>query len=125
MAAKYPEPGLIQLVYICQGGQSLTPDELQALGAELGRANARSALTGLLLLQGDSFYGVLEGTERRMFARIESMISDPRLGRVRVLKEESIARRRFGNWSFGALPPMDAASSAAEAFILSLARRQR
>lgn len=118
-------PDLIQLVYTSEGGSCLDADELQALADELGRANARAGLTGLLLRQGDSFFGVLEGPERRMFARIERMIEDPRLGRVRVLKEEAIASRRFGNWSFGSLPPLQQPSNAAEAFILNLARRLR
>lgn len=125
MVVRRPEASLIQLVYTCDGGQNLTPDDLQALAGDLSRGNARSQLTGLLLRQGDSFYGVLEGTERRVLARVESMISDPRLGRVHVLKEEEIAQRRFGNWSFGALPAVHRASNAAEDFILSLARRKR
>ncbi|MBB5222881.1 hypothetical protein HNP73_002828 [Amaricoccus macauensis] len=120
-----PEASLIQLVFTCGGGQNLTPDALQVLVDDLGRANARAKLTGLLLRQGDSFYGVLEGSERRMLARVESMISDPRLGGVRVLKEEAIAQRRFGNWSFGALPAVHQASNAAEDFIIRLAQRKR
>lgn len=120
-----PDPTLVQLVFTSAGGAPLGPDELQAFASELARANARAGLTGLLLQQGDSFYGVLEGAERRLFARIERLIVDPRLGRVRVLKEEAIASRRFGNWSFGTLPPLQAPSDAAEAFILSLARRLR
>jgi hypothetical protein len=118
-----PEPNLVQLVFTSTGGERLGPDELQAFASELARANAKAGLTGLLLQQGDSFYGVLEGTERRLFARIERLIADPRLGRVRVLKEEAIASRRFGNWSFGTLPPMRPHSDAAESFILNLARR--
>ena len=120
-----PDLNLIQLVFTSTGGERLRPDELQAFARELARDNARAGLTGLLLQQSDSFYGVLEGTERRLFGRIERLIDDPRLGRVRVLKEEAIATRRFGNWSFGALPPMQASSDAAETFILSLARRLR
>jgi len=120
-----PEANLIQLVFTSSGGARLDPDGLQAFASELARGNTRAGLTGLLLQQGDSFYGVLEGVERRLIARIERLIVDPRLGRMRVLKEEAIASRRFGNWSFGALPPMQASSDAAEAFILSLARRLR
>ncbi|MFT3974388.1 MAG: BLUF domain-containing protein [Amaricoccus sp.] len=116
---------LIQLVYTSGGGLPLDARELHCLAEELQLVNARAGLTGLLLHQGDSFYGVLEGSQRRIFSRIERMIADPRLGRVRVLKEEAIASRRFDNWSFGALPPMQAPSDAAEAFILHLARRSR
>ena len=125
MSPAPPGPRLIQLVFTSAGGPRLSPDELQAFARELARDNARAGLTGLLLRQGDSFYGVLEGVERRLFARIERMIIDPRLGSVRVLREEAIAVRRFGNWSFGALPAIQGRSDAAETFILSLARRLR
>lgn len=125
MGADPAESDLIQLVYTSDGARGLSQDEVQVLADQLARAHARAGLTGLLLQQGDSFYGVLEGPRRRLFARIERMIADPRLSRINVLREEPIASRRFGNWSFGALPPMHAASGTAEAFILSLARRLR
>ena len=123
MVAKQRLPELTQLVFTCPFGRQLVPEELQALVNELTRTAARSGLTGLMLQQGDSFYAVLEGPSRRLLARMEQMIADPRFGPITVLKEKTVPSRRFGNWSFGVLPPMQEPSTAAEAFILKLAQR--
>lgn len=125
MCAAARDPNLVQLVYSSLAARELTPSDLQCFADDWQRDHAKAGLTGLLLQQGDSFYGVLEGPERRLFARMERLITDPRLKNVRVLREEAIASRRFENWSFGTLPPRREASRSAEEFILSLARRLR
>lgn len=123
--ARRVHPKLVQLVYSSRAARALTPDELEQMEAEFTRANAAADLTGLLLHQGDSFYGVLEGAERRLFGQMEGLILDPRIKEVRVLREETIASRRFENWSFGTLPPSQQGSSSTEDFILSIATKIR
>jgi Sensors of blue-light using FAD len=82
-------------------------------------------LTGLLLYQGDSFYGVLEGPQTRVFQRMEVIICDRRHARVEILREDTIEKRRFDNWSFGVLPESARSKglSRPDAFIRSLATR--
>ena len=83
-------------------------------------------LTGLLLFGGSRFYGVLEGPRRRVFGRMEAIITDPRHRALRIISEEEIAAQRFANWSFGRIPDTgDSSDSVAslESFILGLAGR--
>ena len=87
--------------------------------------NAAAGITGFLLHQGDSFYGTLEGTERRVLQRMEAIIRATDHSRVRVLREAPIPERRFDNWSFGALPEGRDGNERGEGFILSIARRLR
>ena len=69
---------------------------------------------------------MLEGPRRRVFARMEAIIADRRHSGLRILREETIAARRFENWSFGSLPATArAADDAGEDFVWSLTRRLR
>ncbi len=122
MAARRP-PQLVQLVYASTAAHDLSEADLESLADESRRRHEAAELTGLLLHQGDDFFGVIEGPERSLMARMEQLITDPRHARLRVLREEPIARRRFENWSYGTLPRKVPGATSAEAFILSLARR--
>ena len=115
----------MQLVYVSSAAPGLTPDDLEGI-AEVARArNTSTGLTGLLLHQGGSFYGVLEGPRTRVFKRMEAIITDRRHSGVRILREERIAAHRFANWSFGVLPVAAKLDirDASEDFIWNLARR--
>jgi len=115
----------VQLVYVSSAAPGLTAGDVVAI-AEVSRARNDSAgLTGLLLHQGDSFYGVLEGPQRRVFQRMESIICDRRHSQLKILREEQAQARRFNNWSFGTLPRSAASTVTGhpEAFIRSLAAR--
>ena len=123
---KKPERDLVQLVYVSSAAPDLTSEDLEAIATESQLRHDGAGLTGLLLHQGDHFYGVLEGPERRLFPRMEEIITDPRQRGLRILREQPIDRRRFENWSFGTLPPLaEAAGSTGspEDFIWALARR--
>jgi hypothetical protein len=122
VALRAAAPKLLQLVYVSRWTRDLTA-ELDQMEAEFTRASIAAGLTGLMLHQGDSFYGILEGTERRLLARMERVISDGRVKDVRVLREEVVASRRFENLSFAALPPRPQGSPSAERFVLDIARR--
>lgn len=98
--------------------------DIDALAAEAAARNARLGLTGLLLHQGGRFYGLLEGPERRVFARMEEIITDRRRFGLRILREEPIEARRFENWTFGMLPQTGATAGTPEDFILNLTRRR-
>lgn len=113
----------MQLVYTSLAAPSLSGAELDAIAACSETKNTAAGLTGLLLHQGRSFCGVLEGPRRAVFARMEAIATDPRHQGVRILREEPIRRRRFDNWSFASLPGRAEAPEGAEAFIRMLARR--
>ena len=98
------EIGLIQLVYVSASIPGLAPEQIERIRVSSERDNARLGITGLLLHQGSSFYGVLEGDRRRVFQLMERIITDPRHRDVQILRESPVSRRRFENWSFGAIP---------------------
>jgi hypothetical protein len=56
---------------------------------------------------------------------MEAIITDRRHSGVRILREERVAVRRFGNWSFGVLPAAARPDvvNGSEEFIRSLAKR--
>lgn len=104
MTARKTERDLVHLSYVSRAAPGLTEADLKAIGARSLARNGAAGLTGLLLYQGDTFCGVLEGPQRAVFARMEVIITDPCHHSLRILKEEQISARRFSNWSLGALP---------------------
>ena len=91
----------MQLVYVSSAAPA-SRRPISTPSPPVARREQRAlGLTGLLLHQGAHFYGVLEGPRRQVFARMEEIITDRRHSRLRILREESIATRRFDNWSFG------------------------
>jgi len=119
-------PDLIQLVYVSASVPGLTPDRMERIRVSSERDNRRAEITGLLLHQGSSFYGVLEGDRRRVFRLMERIITDPRHRDVQILREGEVSLRRFENWSFGALVRGTSATLdqiAADEFIHNLSRR--
>lgn len=118
--------GLIQLVYVSAATQGLTPDALERIRLVSESRNRNLGITGLLLHQGASFYGVLEGDRRRVFQLMERIITDPRHRDVQILRESPVDRRRFENWSLGAIPrgvSMMVDRVASDTFIHTLSRR--
>jgi hypothetical protein len=96
--------------------------ELSDIAKRSAAHNAQAGLTGFLFVNSNRFYGLLEGPRRRVLARMERIITDPRHRNLRVLREEDVKSRRFSNWSFG-LPPPATGSAASEAFIRTLVSR--
>lgn len=106
----------------------VTEAEIQRIVEVSQENNSRLGLTGLLLHQGEKFYGVLEGPSRRVLSRMEVIAADPRHRSLQILSERDIPGRRFENWSFGSLPGTarpSAETIAADAFISEFARRAR
>jgi hypothetical protein len=105
MATSVAAADLVRLVYVSTATRPLGPEELEAIVATSRRNNAAHGLTGLLLHGGGRFYGLIEGAEEEVLARMEQIVADPRHREIRVLREDSIPVRRFASWSFGPLPP--------------------
>ena len=118
--------GLIQLVYVSVAVPRLDPDQIDRVRVSSEARNAKLGITGLLLHQGSSFYGVLEGDRRRVFRLMERIITDPRHHDVQILRESPVSRRRFENWSFGAIPRGESGTLdriASDDFIHNLSKR--
>ena len=100
-AAQAPEAdGVFRLIY--RSRNLIPPDdrrtELGSLFSEARSSNKKRDITGALLIHGDWFAQVLEGSEepvRALFAHIER---DERHDRVSVL-ESGPAQRVFGRWA--------------------------
>lgn len=122
MTARKTERDLVHLAYVSSAASTLTLSDLDAIGARALERNVAARITGLLLYQGDTFCGVLEGPRRAVFSRMEIIITDPRHHALRILREDAIDERRFSNWSFGALPvpPLQAGFGRAEHFLRAL-----
>jgi Sensors of blue-light using FAD len=95
---------LVQIAYVSIAAVPLSPAELEAMAAEAEQCNAAARVTGLLLHHGIYFYAILEGPRRRVLGRIEDIIAERKERELRILREESVSRRRFENWTFGVLP---------------------
>ena len=99
------ERDLLRLVYVSARGPGLTADDLEAIDAQLGRAQPRrradrpAAAPGRRLLRACS-----KARAGGCCARMERIITDPRHAGVDILLETPIADRRFETWSFGRLP---------------------
>lgn len=117
---------MLRLVYVSAAARALDDADLEAIARTSERNNQALGLTGLLLFGGSNFHAVLEGASRRVLARMERIIIDPRHRSLRILREEEIAAARFANWSFGHVPRpagLRGATDDLEAFILGLAGR--
>jgi hypothetical protein len=103
----------------------LTQDDLDAISAISRIRNRRAGLTGFLIHQGGRFHGVLEGGQRALFSRMEAIATDPRHHGLVVIREDSVASRRFQNWSVGFLPDSHdlAGGDAAAEFLRDLTGR--
>ena len=115
---------LVRLIFVSTATRPLEARDLDAMAASSRRNNAAQGLTGLLLFGGFRFYAILEGPQRRVFARMERIITDPRHRRLTVLREDAIEVPRFANWSFGFIPEGEQTSdrrNPLESFILGIA----
>lgn len=97
-------PRILQVTYVSTATAPLAADDFRILTTRARARNAAQGLTGFLFHQPPRFYGVLEGPERKVLARMEAIISDPRHRELTVLREERLFEARYRNWAFGLLP---------------------
>lgn len=117
---------LVRIVYISFATRDLSEADLAQIELSSQLHNLAGGITGLLIAQGSFFYGVVEGSQRKVMRRMEVIITDDRHTGLRILREEEISVRRFANWCFAHLPD-GAIRGLGEAtpgtFILELSRR--
>lgn len=95
---------LMRLVYLSKARDAITTEALGNIETSSQSNNLAAGITGLLIVQGGHFYGIMEGPRKRILQRMEVIITDARHSGLRILREEAIEARRFANWSFGRLP---------------------
>jgi hypothetical protein len=119
------EKSLLRIVYLSSAVRALSPSEMASLESVSRRRNSMAGITGLLITQGPHYFGVLEGVEPRLLARMEVIATDPRHRQLRILREQSIASRRFVGWRLFCLPPVTRHDEAVPHvdFMLDFARR--
>jgi hypothetical protein len=116
----------MRLVYVSFAARELPQSDLSQIESRSHANNLAAGITGLLVAQGNFFYGLMEGRRRRVLSRMEVVIADERHRNLRILLEEPITARRFANWSFARLPDgaiMHRGEAAPGHFILELSRR--
>lgn len=91
-----PSDTLHQVFYVSRS--MATPDDIQALLRTSVRRNAEHGLTGALLFTGGCFAQVLEGAPQALHDTMKRIAADSRHRGLRVLLQEPLAQRRFGNW---------------------------
>jgi hypothetical protein len=111
------ERDLVQIVYVSVAATPLTSDDLATMATRAGDLSQAARLTGLLLHRDSYFYAIVEGPRRRVLQRMEEIVAGRGERSLRILREEPISRRRFANWSFGALPESGTEPSSPDAFL--------
>jgi hypothetical protein len=89
------------MVYVSSEAIRFSGQDLIALLEESRRKNLAAEITGLLLFKDGNFMQLLEGTKEAVVSVMARIKSDSRHRGVRVLMEEEIPGREFGDWSMG------------------------
>ena len=95
---------LVSLLYSSNATEPLDDAQLSELLAQSRESNARREVTGMLLYRGGRFIQVLEGPVDEVRSLAATIEADPRHTSMRVLIEEPIVRRVFGDWTMGFEP---------------------
>jgi hypothetical protein len=90
---------LLSFVYLSTATKPFGDDDLAELLAKSRENNGPLRLTGVLLHRRGRFLQVLEGPEDAVRDRMSIITSDPRHTGVRILLEETLARRKFPDWT--------------------------
>jgi hypothetical protein len=117
---------LIRLVYVSVASRPLSSSDLDHIEKRSGAENGAAGITGFIVAHEPFFYSIMEGPRGRLFAKMERIIIDPLHQRLRVLREEPLADRRFLDWRLFRLPPLNRSGigqAPSTGFILDLARR--
>jgi hypothetical protein len=92
---------IFQLMYVSTASWPPNNDELAAI-LDVSRAkNRRLDVTGLLLYIDQSFLQILEGPEAAVMEIFRPIERDRRHFGIRVLVQQYVAERLFGEWSMG------------------------
>ena len=79
----------------------LQPGEVEAIGRQSRRNNARDAITGLLLFNGAMFVAAVEGPDAAVDALLARLACDQRHCEMQIRDERVLGARIFPGWTMG------------------------
>lgn len=92
---------LYHLIYTSAAATDISEEELQNILKSARHNNTTIGITGILLYESGSFLQVLEGSKAAVQAFYNEIAKDPRHTDVKILVEEPISKRDFGDWTMG------------------------
>ena len=92
-------PPVHRIVYISTAVAPMTEADLMDLLVKARAKNADLDITGTLVYEKGHFFQVLEGEAAAVKALFETIKKDERHRQVRLLIEDDIETRQFGEWS--------------------------
>jgi len=92
---------LVQLFYVSRAVEPYDSESVQAILTASRRNNYRDDVTGCLLFSGCYFAQVLEGSPAVTMGRLDKISGDRRHTDFRLLVEQPITERMYGDWSMG------------------------
>jgi hypothetical protein len=107
-------------MYVSQGREDLTADQISEIAKKSARNNAEVDVTGLLAFNSRSFMQLLEGRGEDVLAVMRRIEADDRHEGITFIRQDERERRECPNWSMHQLiAPLSGARSA-EIFTRSL-----
>ena len=88
-----------QLIYISDSRPDGKRIALEPIYDRSRHNNAIDNISGLLVSDGYRFVQVLEGSDEAVSATMDRISADPRHHRIRILKDEPVLAREFGDWA--------------------------
>jgi hypothetical protein len=94
---------LVRCLYASRSATPIGADVLDAILTQSLAHNPAHGITGLLCAADDVFVQVLEGDREAVSDLYAAIAADRRHTRVRLLRFEEIAERRFAHWTMGSV----------------------
>ncbi|MEM1208072.1 MAG: BLUF domain-containing protein [Planctomycetota bacterium] len=94
---------LTHLLYVSEAIGPMSTEDLETIHSVSSYNNRKALITGVLFYSAGQFVQLLEGDEADVHRLFETISADPRHRDVRVLLDEPIDRRLFGDWDMGLL----------------------
>lgn len=92
---------MIQISYISTATRPMSQEDLEQILITSRENNARLGITGMLLYGNNTFIQILEGEEQAVHKLIARIKKDPRHTDFQVLKQKTVDRREYADWSMG------------------------
>lgn len=90
---------LVSVVYVSKARPDVGDDTLRDILTESRANNAESGVTGVLLYRDGQFVQVLEGPRDSVQSLVATITADPRHDDIRIVLDEPIDERQFGDWT--------------------------
>ncbi|WP_328189553.1 BLUF domain-containing protein [Marinobacter sp. OP 3.4] len=90
---------LVSVVYVSKARADVGDDALRDILTESRANNAESGVTGVLLYRDGRFVQVLEGPRDSVASLVATITADPRHDDIRIVLDEPIDERQFGEWT--------------------------